>query len=68
VTGEEVIKIAREYSLRHGYDPEQYEATAERAKDEWHVFFRGKELRPGNFFSVFVDDGSKSVRELVPGK
>lgn len=68
MTVEEVIKIAREYSVRHGYDAEQYEATAERSNDEWHVFFRGKELRPGNFFSVFVDDRSQSVRELVPGK
>lgn len=68
MTGEEVIKIACEYSLRHGYEPEQYEVTAELANDEWHVFFRGKELRPGNFFSVFVDDRSKNVRELVPGK
>jgi len=62
------IKTASEYSMRHGYDPAQYDASATCAEGEWHVFFRGKELRPGNFFSVFVDDGSQSVRELMPGK
>ena len=68
MTEEEAIKTAREYSRRHGYDPEQYETRAACAEGEWHVFFQGKELRPGNFFSVLVDDGSQSVKELVPGK
>jgi hypothetical protein len=68
MTEEEAIEKARDYARRRGYDPAQYEATAENTGGEWHVFFRGKELRPGNFFSVFVNDESERVRELAPGK
>ncbi len=68
MTAEEAIKTAREYAIRNGYDVDQYEATAKFRDGEWHIFFRGKELLPGNFFSVFVDDESESVRELAPGK
>ena len=65
---DEVIKIARDYASRHGYDVERYEPVAKRDDGEWHVFFRGKDLLPGNFFSVYVNDASGRVRELVPGK
>ena len=68
MTGEEAIEMATEYAKRHGFDTEQYDATAKWLEGEWHIFFRGRELLPGNFFSVFVDDGSGKVRELAPGK
>lgn len=68
MTADEVIETAREYASRHGYDVDRYEPAATRSEDEWHVFFRGKELLPGNFFSVYVNDASGKVRELVPGK
>ena len=65
---DEVIKIARDYAGRHGYDVQRYEPAATRDDGEWHVFFRGKDLLPGNFFSVYVDDATGIVRDLVPGK
>ncbi len=68
MTAAEVIKTARDYASRHGYDVERYEPVATRDQGEWHVLFRGKDLLPGNFFSVYVDDTSGTVRELVPGK
>lgn len=68
MTSDEAIKIARDYASRHGYDAERYEPVAKRDDGEWHVFFRGKDLLPGNFFSVYVNDASRRVRELVPGK
>ena len=68
MTAEEAIKIAGDYATRHGYDVERYKPEAKRDDGEWHVFFRGKDLLPGNFFSVYVDDTSGKVRELVPGK
>ena len=68
MNAEETIEIASDYSKRHGYDPRQYNATTERVNNEWHVFFQGKELRPGNFFSVYIDDEERKVKELVPGK
>ena len=68
MSAEEAIKIAREYASRHGRDVEQYEPEATRVDDEWHVFFRGKDLLPGNFFSVYVNDATGKVRDLIPGK
>ena len=68
MTAEEAIKTAREYASRHGRDVDQYEPVATLTEGEWHVLFRGKELLPGNFFSVYVNDASGKVRELVPGK
>jgi hypothetical protein len=68
MTAEEAIKIAREYATRNGYDVDQYDTTGKLRDGEWHVFFKGKELLPGNFFSVFVDDESERVKELAPGK
>ena len=68
MTSDEAIKIARDYAGRHGYHVERYEPAAKRVDGEWHVFFRGKDLLPGNFFSVYVDDASGRLRELVPGK
>jgi hypothetical protein len=68
MTADEVIEIALDYARAHGRDTEQYEVSADQTGDEWHVFFQGKELLPGNFFSVFVDDQSGAAKALVPGK
>lgn len=68
MSGTEAIKTARDYARRHGRDVDRYEPVATLAEGEWHVFFRGKDLLPGNFFSVYVNDASGTVRELVPGK
>ncbi len=68
MTEDEIIEIASDYSKQHGYDPRLYNAATERVGDVWHVYFQGKELRPGNFFSVYVDDVKMRVTELVPGK
>jgi hypothetical protein len=68
MTEEAAIETAREYAAQRHYDPDEYEASAECNAGQWHVFFRGKEQRPGNFFSVFIDDESQTVTELVPGK
>jgi hypothetical protein len=68
MSSDEAIKIARDYATRQGYDVERYEPVAKRDDGEWHVFFRGRDLLPGNFFSVYVNDASGIVRELVPGK
>lgn len=68
MTEEETIEIARDYAKRHGFDPQQYSAAAERVGDVWHVYFQGEERRPGNFFYVYIDDVKKKVTELVPGK
>ena len=68
MSADDAIKIAREYASQHGYDVERYEPEASRSDDEWHVLFRGKELLPGNFFSVYVNDATGTVRDLFPGK
>lgn len=68
MTAQEAIKTARDYASQQGYDVERYEPEARYGDDEWHVLFRGKDLLPGNFFSVYVNDASGTVRELIPGK
>jgi hypothetical protein len=68
MSADDAIKIAREYAARHGRDVERYEPVATRVEDEWHVLFRGKDLLPGSFFSVYVNDATGTVRDLFPGK
>jgi hypothetical protein len=64
----EVIELASDFAEQKGYDISQYNLTAKREKREWIVRFQGKELRPGNFFTIYVDDKTKSVKQLFPGK
>ena len=68
MTAQEAINLARDFASQQGYDVERYEPTANHSDGEWHVFFLGQDLRPGNFFSVYVDEASATVRELIPGK
>ena len=65
---DEAIRKASAYAERHGYAPAQYDVSAGYVEGTWRVSFQGRELRPGNFFTVVVNDASGAVKKLVPGK
>ncbi|WP_166298048.1 hypothetical protein [Bradyrhizobium sp. 2S1] len=67
---EEAVRLATLYARQQGYDPGQYEIRADRRDGEWLIFFRSGLARPGpgDFFTVYVDDKSRSAQRLVPGK
>ena len=58
MTENEAITTATEYATQRGYDCDRYDASAEYSEGTWRVSFSGHELRPGNFFSVRVDDAT----------
>jgi hypothetical protein len=64
----EAIEIASNYAKQQGYDISQYDITAKHEKGEWVVHFKGKKPVPGNFFTVYIDDKSKVVKQLFRGK
>ena len=67
MTKDEAITTATEHATQRGYDCARYEASAEFSDGTWRVSFRGHELRPGDFFSVRVDNESGDAT-LFPGK
>lgn len=67
----EAIELASSFARQEGYDTGRYRVEAERAEDRWEVNFRRKsedKPRPGDFFTVHVDDESGSVQKMVHGK
>lgn len=71
MTEKEAIKHASEYARGHDRDTKHYEASAELSGGEWRVDFRphGADVkpRPGDFFTVYVDDESGDAR-MAEGK
>lgn len=65
----EAVAVAIAYARENGYDPELYEANAQKQDADWHIsFYRktdGNKPVPGDFFTVIVSDGAF---RLIPGK
>ena len=53
-----------------GYDLSKYETLATKEGPVWKVEFyaKGNKPGPGDFFSVYLDENTKSNLRLVPGK
>ena len=67
----EAVELASDFARREGYDPSRYDVEAERQDVRWEIHFRRKsedKPRPGDFFTVYVDDESGSVQGIVHGK
>ena len=68
----EAVKLASEHARQHGYDPAYYHVLAVRKNGKWEVHFeRNGELskpRPGDFFTIYVDDRTKVVERMIHGK
>jgi hypothetical protein len=70
MNAEHAIELARNFAQGKGYDMSKYETHARKKGPVWKVDFYSKEAkpRPGSYFSVYVDEKTKSVVRLVPGK
>jgi hypothetical protein len=65
---EEVVTLACNYAEREGYVVGRYDISLEREGSEWHVNFHGKpKARPGDFFTVLIDDVAQKVKALIAG-
>ena len=68
----EAVKLATHYVREQGYDPASYRIRASRQKGSWEVYFEYDPATgrpgPGDFFTVYLDDRSKSVERMVHGK
>ncbi len=69
MNAKEVFDVAAKFARKEGYDTTQYKTQTSKKGAEWRIDFlpKGKKPRPGDFFSAYIDDQSKSVR-LVRGK
>jgi hypothetical protein len=72
VNEEEAVGLATRFAQQQGYDASQYKIRASKPDEEWRIFFQRNgspfKPRPGDFFTVYVDDKSRSARRLVHGK
>lgn len=65
------VELAIKFAEQKGYDTRQYNVTAKKTYNDWEIYFYRKMIykpRPGDFFTVCIDDMSKSVRRIIKGK
>jgi hypothetical protein len=62
-SNEAIITAAASYAKQSGYKIENYSITVNKTNGvEITVLFFGKEMRPGNFFLVFVNSNTMECR------
>jgi hypothetical protein len=67
----EVIQVASRFAGQQGYDSTQYHVRATKKDHQWEVYFQRRiehKPSPGDFFTVYINDRSKSVQRMVVGK
>lgn len=66
----DVIELACHFARQKGYDTEKYTISVEYMENVWQVNFYKKEEKPGpgDFFTVGINDISKTVEYLFRGK
>jgi acetolactate synthase regulatory subunit len=66
----EAVESASRYARQKGYDIKQYSARAIKKHGKWEVEFQSTSSRPrpGDFFTVYVDDESGMAERIVYGK
>lgn len=66
----EAVEIASSFARQQGYDTAAYSVRAVRKGELWELHFRSKDEkpRPGDFFTIQVEDKSGTVRRIVHGK
>jgi hypothetical protein len=69
---QEAIELACDLLREKGYDAELYDIRSKKEAGRWNIYFQRKseDYRPdpGDFFSVYVDDLTKKVQQIVHGK
>jgi len=72
MTKQDAIALASTFAEKEGYDVGRYDPTAKISAARWQVDFRPKSGKtkpaPGDFFTVLIDDESRIVERLIPGK
>ena len=68
----EVIALASKQAKKDGIDLSRFRQSSicfgeKQAHGEWTVFFDGRELRPGNYFLVWVRDDTGAAK-YMPGE
>ena len=67
-----VVRMAKVYAEQRGYNISQYEISGKKFDDEWEIYFQrnstDEKPHPGDFFTVCVDDKSRSIRKIIEGK
>jgi hypothetical protein len=66
----EALDLACSFARSQGRDPSRYKTRIIAEGKQWRVEFSSLQdkPRPGDFFTIYLDDESKSVVRLVPGK
>jgi hypothetical protein len=67
----EAVRLATAFAEGQGQDVARYGTDAAKTDDEWTVRFRPMDEarpRPGDFFTVHVDDRTGSIVRMVHGK
>ena len=71
MTEEEAVGVASEFARQEGYETGRYSIDAETKDGRWEIHFRREsedKPRPGDFVTVHIDDESRSVTRMIPGK
>ncbi len=66
----EAIEVASGFAAQQGYDVVEYDVKAVKKSGLWELHFRRKDEkpRPGDFFTIEVDDKSGTARRIFHGK
>lgn len=65
------VEMASGAAEQEGYDVRQYNVRIKRTLNGWEVHYSRKneaKPSPGDFFAIYVDEKSESVRRIVYGK
>ena len=62
------IELASVFAAEKGYDVKKYRTSSQFEENVWVIFFESSEPKLGDHFTVYVNDQTKSVKNLVPGR
>lgn len=67
----EITRLASDFARAHGYEVGEYTMRVGKKGRGWEVYFQRETVakaRPGDFFSVYVDERSRSATRIIYGK
>jgi hypothetical protein len=68
----DAMAVAIRFAREKGYEVTTGDMRATMVGGEWHVTLRlgpsGAKRRPGDFLTLHVDDRSRAVTRIIPGK
>ncbi len=66
----EAVELASNFAQQQGYNVSQYNIRPAKKDTQWEIYFQSKinKPRPGDFFTVYIDDKSRAVQRIIYGK